>query len=219
MVKRNVLRSEVNLHRLSFTVCLPAIVIAGCLMEVVFPAVRVDLGLRNIAGTAPSVRVNVGEFTMVIRKDRFFSFGFERASYTAQGVIVALNMPAAFVATLVARVVAQGPRWSPAGLMPWEWIAITYPLYALPAWIFIGWALDILIKGKRMPSWIGWASLALSCGCAILAIGFRFGFTDAERQGQDLLGAYTAGFILWAVLLTLPFVAQMRWIPPTQRPI
>jgi hypothetical protein len=94
--------------------------------------------------------------------------------------------------------------------MPWQWIAITYPMYALPAWVFVGWALDVWVRRRRMPASIGWVSGILSCGFAFLALGLRFGLTEAERNGQDLLMSYVVGFVLWAFLLAVPFIVWLR---------
>lgn len=201
----------------SFAASLPVIVVTVCFLHVAIPAVRTHRMLMQRAGAATSVRLQFGEFTQFIPKERFLAYGFERAAYCAQGLIVTLNVPAAFVASAVSWLVAKRPRWAPAGVMPWQWLALTYPLYSLPAWIFVGWALDSCVHRRRMPAAMGWTSAVLSCAFALLAIGLRFGTTEPERANQDLLQSYIVGLAFWAGLLTIPFIALLRSSPRKRR--
>lgn len=148
--------------------------------------------------------------TRIIRKEDFLAFSFERASYAQQGFVAAINTPAIFVAAVVSYAAVMKPRWTPHPLMPWQWLVVSYPIYMLPAWIFLGWSLEALFGTKRMPGWAGWTSFTVACGFACLAVAFRFGFSAAEREGQDLLGSYIVGLLLWAALLILPFAAAIR---------
>lgn len=151
-----------------------------------------------------------GEFTQPVPKERFLAYGFERAAFSAQGFVAALKVPAAVVAAALSWLVAQKPRWAPAGLMPWQWLVLTYPLYSLPAWIFVGWALDACIHRRPIPAVVGWTSAVLPCAFALFAIALRFGMTEAERADQDLLQSYIVGLAFWACLLTLPLIGLLR---------
>lgn len=204
------------LRRSSFVKLLPAVAVTGCLLDFMVPAVRTALVLRERAGEAASVRIQFGQFAQIVPRNRFLFYGFERAAYSTQGLITVLNAPAAFPSALVSWLVAHGPRWTPAGLMPWQWIAITYPVYALPLWAFVGWGIDLWVQAKRMPTSVGWLSGLLSCASALLALGLRFGLTEGQWNGQDLLGSYITGFALWTFLLAIPFGAWIRCTWPTR---
>jgi len=166
--------------------------------------------LARAAGSAPVVSFQFGEFTQTIPRKRFLAFGFERAAYSRQGLVAALNVPAVFVSAPISWIVAQRPRWTPGGLMPWQWLVFTYPVYALPAWIFVGWALGSCIHRRPVRAVVGWGSAVLAGAFASIAISLQFGMTEAERANQDLLPSYIVGFAFWACLLTLPFVAMLR---------
>jgi hypothetical protein len=194
----------------SFAILLPIIVVIVCFLSVAVPAARIDGILRQRAGAATSVRIRFGEFTLVVPKDRFLAYGFERAAYSAQGFVTTVNVPAAFVASAVSLLVAKRPRWAPPGMMPWQWLVLTYPLYSVPAWIFVGWALDTCIHRRQMRAAIAWASTLLSCASGSLAIGLRFGMTESERANPDLLQSYIVGFAIWACLLLIPCIALLR---------
>jgi hypothetical protein len=194
----------------SFAASLPLIVVIICFLYVAIPAARIDRMPMQRAGAANSVRLQFGEFTQLVPKERFLAYGFERATYSARGFIATLNVPAAFVASAVSWVVAKRPRWAPPGLMPWQWLVLIYPLYSLPAWIFVCWALDACVHRRPMPAAIGWTSAVLSCAFALLAIGLRFGTTEADRANQDLPQSYIVGLAFWACLLTIPFIALLQ---------
>ncbi len=200
-----------TVRRCRFAVLLPVLILVVCLLDVIVPTVRIVLALRQHAGTTGSVRIQFGQFVQIVPREKFLSYAFERATYSTQRVIVALNAPAAFFAALVSWLVAHRPRWTPEGLMPWQWIALTFPIYGLPAWSFVGWGVDVWMRRRRMPASIGWVSGVLACGLALLSLSLRFGLTEAERSGQDLLMSLVIGFALWAFLLAIPLVGWIRF--------
>lgn len=97
----------------------------------------------------------------------------------------------------------------PASLLPSTWHALIYPVYALPAWIYIGLGIDAGIGRCLVRRWNVVLSLCLALTFAVLFCGFRFGMSAAERESQELLSWFIEGFALWAVLFAIPFVAWM----------
>jgi hypothetical protein len=208
--KADLIQPPVTVRRLRFAALLPLLILVVCFLDVLVPTLRTVLALRQHASAGHSVRIEFGQFVEIVPKEKFLSYAFERATYSTQRFIVALNAPACFLAALISWLTVHRPRWTPGGLMPWQWIAITFPIYALPAWWFVGWSVDIWVRRKRMPAWIGLASGLLSCGLALLAFGLWSGLTDAERGGQDLILGIIIGFPLWAFLLAIPFGGWIR---------
>ena len=146
---------------------------------------------------------------MTIPSDRFLSVAFDRAGWWAEKPATILNAPAKFVDAVVSLLVARKANWHPASLLPSAWHALIYPIYALPAWAYIGLGIDAGIGRCLVRRWNVVLSLFLALTFAILFCGFRFGMSAAEREGQELLSWLIEGFALWAVLFAIPFVAWM----------
>ena len=85
-----------------------------------------------------------------------------------------------------------------------------YPIYALPAWIYIGFAIDAMIGRRHIRRWNMILSMLLALTCASLFCGFRFGLPAAEREGQERLSWFIDGLALWAVLFSIPVMAWLR---------
>jgi hypothetical protein len=176
----------------------------------IVPALRFFFHLKQMAHGSGSVSLASGEFVFTIPSDRFLFVEFDRAGWWAEKPITILNTPAKFVETLVSLVVAHKGYWWPPSLLPSTWHALIYPIYALPAWIYLGLAIDALIGRRRAYRWIVILSVFLALTCALLFCGFRFGMPAAEREGQERLSWFIDGFAIWAVLFSIPVVAWMR---------
>jgi hypothetical protein len=131
------------------------------------------------------------------------------AGWWAEKPATILNAPAKFVEVVVSLLVAQKANWHPASLLPSTWHALIYPVYALPAWIYIGFGIDAGIGRCLVRRWNVVLSLFLSLTFAVLFCGFRFGMSAAEREGQELLSWFIEGFALWAALFAIPFFAWL----------
>lgn len=194
----------------SFAYLLPIIELLFATVIVVFPALLFFTRLKQVAHGSGSVSLTSGEFVWTIPPDRFLLAAFDRAAWRAEGPVTIVNTPAKFVETLVSLVVARKGYWWPLSLPQSTWHALIYPIYALPAWIYIGFAIDAMIGRRHIRRWNVILSVLLVLICASLFCGFRFGMPAAEREGQERLGWFIDGFAIWTVLFSLPVVAWLR---------
>ncbi len=188
-----------------------AIPIAAVLLSaglVVIPALRDYLLLRHAARGAKVV--TVGRFG--IPADRLFPVSIEMSALRHQGAIVLLNAPGHALYLLISIAVGHSSHWSPASIGPALWRVYSFPLCALPAWFFLGRALDALFKGTRLR----WADLVIGLTLftlfLLISAGLRFGLSPQERADQDpwLFWGYVYGFTLWAGLMVIPIFAWIR---------
>jgi len=183
-------------------------------MIMIVPALRFFFHLRRMTHGSGSVSLASGEFAFTIPSDRFLFVAFDRAGWWAEKPITILNTPAKFMEALVSLVVARKGYWWPSSLLRSTWQAIIYPIYALPAWVYLGLATDALIGRRRIYRWNVILSVFLTLTCALLFCGFRFGMPAAEREGQERLSWFIDGFAIWTVLFSTPVVAWMRQKKP-----
>lgn len=195
----------------SFALWLPALNLCLWIAAVLAPAFVFFIHLKREAHGSESLTLVFGDFQMMIPPNRFFSFAFERAGLRADKLIFVLDLPAKAMELIVTLLMSSrtGP-WHPASFLPSTWRSLTYPLYALPAWFYVGTGVDALLGRRRVRGWNMILSLILSLTLASLCCGFRFGMSPAERQGQDLLSWAMEGLALWAVLFAIPFVAWAK---------
>jgi len=200
----------------SFAYLLPVIELLLAAMTVVVPALLSFIHFKQVAHGSASVSLESGEYEFTIPSDQFLAVAFDRAEWRAERPITILNTPAVFVEPLISLVVARKGYWWPHSLLQkhiavhlMTWRTLVYPIYAVPAWIYIGLAIDAMIGRRHIRRWNAILSVLLVLTCASLFCGFRFGMTIAEREGQETLGWFIDGFALWAVLFCTP---AMAWI-------
>ena len=148
---------------------------------------------------------------MMIPSNRFLSVAFDRAGWWAEEPVTILNAPAKIVEAFVSLIVAQKANWYPASLLSSTWHSLIYPIYALPAWLYVGVGIDALMGRCLVRRWNAALSVFLALSFAVLFFGFRFGMPAADREGQERLSWFIDGFALWAVLFAIPFAAWVRW--------
>jgi hypothetical protein len=193
----------------SFAYVLPIVELLFAAIIMLVPALLFFARLRQAAHGTGSVSLTFGEFVMTIPSDRFLHVAFDRAGLLAEKPLTIVNAPAKFVEIVMSLVVARKGNWWPPSLLQSTWHALIYPIYALPAWIYVGVGIDTLIGRHRVNRWNMIFSLLLALTCASLFSGFRFGISAAEREGQERLNWFIDGFVIWAVLFSIPAVA---WI-------
>jgi len=196
----------------SFAILLPILVLLVWLVLVIVPTARFALHLRQVAngsGTG-TVFLQLGQFTVHVKRERFLTFSLETVSLSAQRPIIVLNAPASFVGGLVSLIVAQRGNWGPSGMMLGAWRTLMYPIFALPAWFFVGRAVDAFVRRSRLHVWNVWVGSVLALISAALAFGLRFGMTASERQVSEQSDWFAAGFALWTLLFATPLVAWLR---------
>ena len=188
-----------------FAVPIAAIIFSAGLVLV--PALRDYQTLRHKAEGASIV--TVGQFG--IPTDHLFSVSIQMSAFRQQGAITLLNAPGHAIYLLICVLVGHSSHWSPASLSPSIWRVLSFPLCALPAWFFLGRALDACFASKRLRRADLVLGLTLFSLFLILSAGLRFGVSPQERADQDpLFWGYIYGFALWAGLMTIPVVAWIR---------
>jgi hypothetical protein len=190
----------------SFAYLLPLLELLFGVATMLVPALLFFFRLKQMAHGAGGVSVSSGDIVLTIPSDRFLSVAFDRAGWWAEKPATILNAPAKFVEVVVSLLVAHKANWHPASLLPSTWHALIYPIYALPAWVYIGLGIDAGIGRCLVRRWNAVLSLFLALIFAVLFCGFRFGMPATEREGQELLSWFIEGFALWAMLFAIPFV-------------
>ena len=121
-----------------------------------------------------------------------------------------LDAPAKFVEIPVSFLISRTPNWHPAAFYSWSWQSLVYPVYALPAWFYIGLGIDALFGRRRVGRSNMIFSVVIAVAFAVMCCGLEFGISAAERQGQERLTWYIKGFALWAALFVIPCAAWVR---------
>jgi len=192
--------------RISFSLLLPILELTLWFVLVPTQAGLDYLHLRQMAHGAASLRLQFGEFTLDLPRNRFLPYALESTAMRESKTITAINMPGTFGEILVSLPTSWPESWRPAALPLFSWRAFSFPFFALPAWWFAGRGLDALL-GWRQPRW--WTLLIgtlLCAGFLTLVLGFRFGLSAQDRAD---IGWVLVGCALWTALLA-PFPAV--WI-------
>jgi hypothetical protein len=196
--------------KVSFSLLLPLVGLFVSAGLVLVPAFRAYLHLKAAQQTVSTAPLGDETYQIVVPANKTMYFAVSGAALREQGPIILLNAPGHFVYLLVSRAAAGTSNWYPSSLGPALWRVLTFPFFAIPAWIFAGRGFDGMFRGKRMHR----ADLAISLVCAalflFLSVGLRFGLSNAEREGQLLLNWYIAGFGLWTILIGMPLAAWLR---------
>jgi hypothetical protein len=170
-------------------------------------ALRVYFRLKNAAHGAATVSFgSAHQFT--IPTDHLLSFAFKGTALWAEGPIRAIHAPGQAVHLLVSLIVSGGGNWQPASLLTSTWVVLVFPLYALPAWWFVGRGFDGLLNRKRLRVVDLVVSAILVAAFLALAAMLRFGMSPAEREGRAEW--YMCGFAFWGVLVAVPLFAWIR---------
>lgn len=97
----------------------------------------------------PSAVIGRGSSTVFeIPANAFPRFALMAAAMKLEGPFAILHAPANFVNLVIAYVISQKPFWFPDSLGPAMWQCITYPLFAAPAWFFVGQGIERLRRGN-----------------------------------------------------------------------
>ena len=165
------------------------------------PITLVYVRLHQEADGGGTIHLQWGRFSRVVSRKQFLTFATEMATSSKAHLIEAVNLPAFAVGILVSRVSSSWPMsWTPQGLLPEQWNALSFPFYCLPFWWFVGRGFDALLSRERLR----WPSLLLGtllCGFFLfLMLGLRFGISAEERKG---LTYPFWGFGLWVALFSV----------------
>jgi hypothetical protein len=131
-------------------------------------------------------------------------------AFQREGLVILINAPGHVLYLLVSLAAGHSSNWYPARLGPSVWRVLIFPLCAIPAWFFVGRALDALFAKTQLRRVDLVISTTLFALFLIISVGLRFGLSPEERAGQLLLTWYIYGFALWALLMTIPVVAWTK---------
>lgn len=120
--------------------------------------------------------------------------------------ITILNAPAHFVDLMISYVVSRKPFWFPYSIGPETWTCLTLPVFALPAWWYVGSGIDALLGRKHVRT----ADVVLSAILVVLFGAFAAVLRFGLAQDPGLVPGYTEGFTLWTFLFAIPFAAWLR---------
>jgi hypothetical protein len=194
---------------ISFCVVVPVLGLLLSATLVVVPAYRLYLHLKQ-AERGAGITLRTGLWQIDVPADRVLGFAISSTAMREQGPITLLNAPGHALHLLVSLAVGRRPNWYPYALGPSVWRVLSFPVYALPAWFFLGRGLDAWFANEPLRRVDLVISLTLVGIFLTLSVGLKFGLSDAERQGQELLNWYIGGFCLWAFLMAIPLAAWIR---------
>ena len=185
-----------------------AIPIASVLLSaglVVIPAFRDYLRLQHAARGARFL--TMGEF--VVSTDHLLRMSMGMSAFRHQGTIILLNAPGQLLYSIIC-VSVRGSRWYPASIDPALWLIFSSSFCALPAWWFVGRAIDALFAGKGLRRADLVIGVTLFVVFLALTTGLSFSLSPEDRAGQDMfLWSSIYGFALWAGLMTIPVIAWL----------
>jgi hypothetical protein len=169
-------------------------------------ALRVYFRLKTAAHGAARVSFGSAALRFTIPTEHLLSFAFSGTGLWAGEPIRAINAPAMLVDLFVSFIFSGNGH--PESILTSTWVILAFPIYALPAWWFVGRGFDGLLNRKRIRVVEMVIGAVLATSFLALAAMTRFGMSAAERGGQA--GWYMYGFTFWGLLFAVPFVAWIR---------
>lgn len=193
----------------SFAYLLPIVVLLFWAVILVIPGVLFFTRLKQLAHGSGSVSWGSGGVVFTIPSDRFFEDALDRVEWWAGKPLMIVNTPGKFADTFISLVLVRMgiPPW-PQSMGQSTWHALIYPFYALPAWIYVGFAVDAVMGRRHIRNWNLILSFILVLTCASLFCGFQFGTPVAERSLET--SWFIDGLAIWAVLFSIPVAAWLR---------
>ena len=159
------------------------------------------------------VLLTAGSFTMILERERLTRRAVEMSALNEQGTICILNAPGRTMAALAFQTLTHGPNWFPDSIGPFIWRAFIFPLFAIPAWYFVGRGIDGILLRARMRLADLILSVVLVLISVLISAGLRFGLSESERADPiTVVSIY--GFALWSLLFAFPLTG---WILQTVR--
>lgn len=194
----------------AFSLWLPLLAVVLSAAIVLVPALRVYLRWKTAIGNSDKLMLTAGQFQMMIPRDHLLRSAVEMNAMREQGTICLLNAPGHLLGALASQLVVHHANGFPGSLGPFLWRSLSLPLFAIPAWFFVGRGIDGLFLRRRMRLSDLVLSVFLVLISVALSVGLRFGLSESERAGQELLVYYIYGFAWWSLLFAFPLLAWLR---------
>lgn len=195
---------------LKFSLWLPVFAVLLSAAIVLVPAFRLYLRWKAALGGGDKLVRTVGEFQMMIPRDHILRSALEMSAIREQGTICVLNAPGQPLGALASQLVVHHANGYPDSFGPILWRTLSLPLFAIPAWFFVGRGIDGLLLRRRMRLFDLTLSTILVLLSLALSAGLRFGLSESERAGQEMLVFYISGFGYWSLLFAFPLSAWVR---------
>lgn len=196
-----------SIHRCGrFTFALPLLTTVSSFSLLFGMTLLRYFSLKHAMHGAQSIEIGTADLSFVVPSNGLMHFAFMSATLATEKLMLALNAPAHFVELLISYLVARRPFWWPGFLGPAGWHCLTYPLFAIPAWWYVGSGADGMLRSRQVSTRSAAVSALLALLFGGLAAVLRFGI------GQDpgLIPGLFEGFTLWTLLFAIPFVAWLR---------
>ena len=192
-------RSSFRQRFASFAVWMPVLDLAIWAGLVLTLAVLLFVQAHDVS-IGPSDAVHA-DYTFDVRQDDLLDIPLTNISVSRSHVISAISLPATVVEGMFSLPLVRPSSWHPADLRMDSWRALTYPIYCLPVWWFVGRGMDSLF-GKRSLGWLSkLAGIFLLLLFTSIWIGFRYGFKGDDPNGdlQWILRALGIWILMFAV--------------------
>jgi hypothetical protein len=190
-----------------FSILLPLFDLAIWVVLVIVPTTIAYMSLLQMAHNSSTAEIRSGGTSFAsVPRERFASFALSVGTIRQSHLITAINMPG-----IVSDLFISIPIWHIDRLrtqMTMEsWRALSFPLFCLPAWWFVGKGVDALVGSIRLH----WSSLLLGClFCALfIFLGIGLGLTATADERADTWWILS-GMGLWAVLFAVFPFAWLR---------
>ncbi len=194
-------------RRLPLSILVPVVALASWSVVLAPEVIRTVYQLHQAARGSDSVRIQTGQFQMIIPRQRWLAFAMDRTGLRYDHAVAAANLPATTVEALISLPLSWPYLWHPNGLTMPAWRTFSYPFFCLPAWWFAGIGLEVLTRPRRLHWMVFAGSVGLSFICLVLLIGLRFGVSSTD-QTEDAWVLWGLGF--WSVAFVLPALAWIR---------
>ena len=200
-----------NPHRISLARTLPILALLLSYVIIAVPATTTYVGLERTSDQNGNVIISRPQYRLRVRHDQFLRYSLVHSAFATSHAIQAINFPARFVEYGVDLSTRTWPqRWSPRGIYPMLWQAITFPIYCLPFWWFVGLGLDGVIARRWFRLWVLSAGSLLwffwsSFLVYFVAVGVNS--LPVEDRGITFI---LCGLILWTGLLSSFPIAGLR---------
>ena len=194
----------------SFSLLLPALSLTLTIVFFFGIAARRYEYFRRTAQGRDEIRLVGQGITMEIKAKEFRPMAALGAAFRLERPIIVLDFPGHFGALAISYAFYHGPFSGPSFLSAGLWECITYTLFALPAWWFVGLGIDSLFGRRHMGGKSAVVGLTIGILFTVAATGLRFGMSPEQRREQDQLPFYIAGLYLWGLLFVIPFAGWLR---------
>ena len=179
-----------------FSAILPALSIGIWITLIVLPTTIAWFNLHQ-ASLRSANRTILNQLVQTGCQHHLLATAFFMVTSYFSHTITVLNLPGMIPDTIISLCISWPNGWHPRGMLMEEWRALVLPFFCLPAWWFVGCAIDATI-GRRKLHWSALLGGTLLCALFVVIVcGLTFGIS-AEDRGEITWGIW--GCVLWAIL-------------------